>query len=151
MKNAIIFSTALFLTLCSCEEDSAVDQQSPASTITNGLTGLTDGYLDSDAFALEDVRLIGTVLQLDVAYGGGCEEHEFYIVWPEIILAIYPPEFDIYVAHDANGDMCEAYLRETLEIDISDNPLQIDAAALAIAKLGVVNTSNPDQTFYPNE
>ncbi len=141
---------SILLMALGCEEDAPANESLKA-TLTNSQTDHMADYLESDAFNLYDVRLEGTLLQLDVGYSGGCEEHDFYLVWPEGIDLPYPLEFDVYLAHDANGDMCEAYPRETLEIDIANNPLHLDAQTLSTTILGVVNTSNPDQTFYPND
>ena len=132
-----------------CESES-VDINSPVSTKVFTIQGDFHDII-SDDFNLFDATLTEGILTLEVGYSGGCEEHEFTIVWPDAIIAIYPPEFSIYVTHDGNGDMCEAYLKETLEIDISDNPLQINAATLEVSKLGVVNASNSGQAFYPND
>ena len=38
---------------------------------------------------------------------------------PEVNIAIFPPQIAVYVVHDGNGDLCEAYPREFVELDIT--------------------------------
>jgi len=105
----------------------------------------------TDPFELNSVDLDGWDLSINVSYSGGCASHEFTVIWPEVITMIYPPQFDIWIVHDSNGDMCEAYPTETLVLDLSDNPLHLDMETLHAMQLGVVNASNPEERFLPNE
>lgn len=75
--------------------------------------------LEGDPFELMGAEIVSNRLMLDVAYSGGCAEHDFAGFTPEVNIAIYPPQISVFVVHDGNGDMCEAYPRETVELDIS--------------------------------
>ena len=64
-------------------------------------------------------RIEGDTLYVSVGYGGGCEEHEFTLCWPEqSFMESAPVQVGLEVFHNANNDTCEAYLSETLEFDL---------------------------------
>lgn len=112
-------------------------------------TGIED--IASDAFTLEDAYIDGDSLKIKVAYSGGCEEHDFTLIWPEFITMIYPPQFSIYVTHDSNGDLCEAYPRETLAFDLNDNPLKLPVDDFIKGEITIVNASNEEEAIVLEE
>ena len=146
---AIILNTA-------CEEDSNTVFPEPGQTIPNVLS---DGQLfddlisdrsdaSSDPFTILGIERSDNLLLVEVQYSGGCEEHQFNLVWdPEIRLIaeneIGPNQAQLIIIHDGNGDLCEAALRETLTIDLSEISATININQLNIR---VLNASN-DQTF----
>ena len=112
---------------------------------------ISDTNSTSDPFELHYAWLDGWELKTIVSYSGGCEEHDFYMIWPEVITMIYPPDFDVYLLHDANNDLCEAYLTDTLTFNLEDNQLGINQETLQIMELGIINESNPKEIVYPND
>jgi hypothetical protein len=73
-----------------------------------------------DGFTISEVEIIDDCINIKVGYSGGCEEHEFVlgVVWPECGTPPVPPPV-LYLCHNANGDMCEAYITETVTFDLS--------------------------------
>lgn len=73
-----------------------------------------------DGFAISNVEIVGNCISITVNYSGGCEDHEFSlgVVWPECGTPPVPPPV-LFLCHNANNDMCEAYLTETLTFDLS--------------------------------
>lgn len=69
---------------------------------------------DGEAPIIEDDTLI-----LTVSYGGGCETHDFTLVASAVFMESYPVQLGASLAHDANGDMCEAYLTAEYEFDLT--------------------------------
>ena len=67
-----------------------------------------------DAPVIED-----DTLTLTVSYSGGCEHHDFALVTSGLFLESYPVQLAVAVAHDANGDRCEAYLTTEYEFDLT--------------------------------
>ena len=74
----------------------------------------------NDAVIINEVEIMGDCLCVNVSYGGGCEDHEFSmgVVWPECGTPPVPPPA-LYLCHNANNDMCEAYITETVCFDLS--------------------------------
>lgn len=83
------------------------------------------GYLpdcrtaEGDPFQVDDVRVVGDTLELDVAYGGGCETHDFSLCWPDgAFMESSPVQASLEVLHDDHGDACDAWLSETVSLDL---------------------------------
>jgi hypothetical protein len=75
--------------------------------------------LQSDVFELNGARMDGSILHLNVSYGGGCAMHTFTAYNTGQIMKSNPPGLVLYVAHDGGGDLCEAYLTEDVQIDLT--------------------------------
>ena len=84
---------------------------------------ITDIHPDSlqlDAFALDSAAIQGNILTLTVSYSGGCAEHEFALYMsPSVFMESNPVQANLYLWHNANGDLCEAYLNKKISFDIS--------------------------------
>ena len=106
---------------------------------------LKNGTSSSDAFNLLDVKIEGTNLLVKVSYSGGCSEHKFNIVWPEVIIQIYPPTISVILNHDNNGDQCEAMITKTLSFDLTDDSLSLSEQEINDMILTVVNGSNAEE------
>lgn len=75
---------------------------------------------DTDRLDIDSAKIAGDELLVDVGYSGGCAEHEITACWDGSFLESNPVQARLVLEHDANGDMCEAYLQETLTIDLTD-------------------------------
>jgi len=138
-----------------CNDQADLDDQGThfeLNTIKDGtayqsaLEALDEGT-KSDLFKINSVVIDDNTLKLliNVSYGGGCKKHVFDLIWPDAIIAIYPPQFGLILNHNANEDMCEAYLTQTLEIDLKNNPLNLDDQSIKDMTVTVINGSNPDE------
>jgi len=72
----------------------------------------------NDAVAINEAKINNNLLQINVSYAGGCKKHEFQLYGLKGILKSNPPQVIIYLHHNANGDMCEAYLTEGIEFNL---------------------------------
>jgi|GEM_PF-2598139 len=95
---------------------------------------------DSDPYFIKSAKIEGVRLEIDVSYSGGCEEHTFDLFWPEFANQIYPPKLEVYLSHNANGDLCEAAINETLSIDLSAGKLNYTNQIIGLLEIIVVNT-----------
>ena len=59
-------------------------------------------------------------LFVNVNYGGGCEDHIFKLVMEPNFCGTLPVYYYFYLSHDANNDLCEAFVTENLCFDISE-------------------------------
>ena len=75
----------------------------------------------ADAYNFNSATIEGDTLTVSVSYGGGCETHEFTLfAEPEFIPV--PGELTmlgISIAHNSNLDMCEAWLTESYDFDLT--------------------------------
>lgn len=78
-----------------------------------------DNPRDLDTFGLKSSILKYKKIYVEVGYSGGCAEHEFTLSIPTQIITLGGP-ITLHLAHNANGDMCEAYITENLVFDLGD-------------------------------
>ena len=72
-----------------------------------------------DSFVLNSAGIAGDTLSLNLSYAGGCARHEFTLVVSEVFLESDPVQLPVSLAHDANGDSCEAWLTQDYEFDLT--------------------------------
>ncbi|MBD3290947.1 hypothetical protein GF337_19225 [candidate division KSB1 bacterium] len=78
--------------------------------------------LHTDTADISKAEVEGRYLTLTVSYSGGCKEHEFALFGWSGFAKSNPPQAEVFLSHNANGDMCEAYLTEEIKFDLL--PLQ---------------------------
>ncbi len=66
----------------------------------------------SDDYELGAVAVAGDTLKVTVSYSGGCRTHRFTLVAADGFLESDPIQLEVAIAHDADGDPCEAYPTE---------------------------------------
>ena len=72
-----------------------------------------------DPYVLNSAAIDGHRLIIEVSYGGGCQRHDFTLVLSTTFLESDPVQLPAALAHDANGDACEAWLTESLDFDLA--------------------------------
>ena len=72
-----------------------------------------------DSFVLNTAAIAGDTLTLSLSYAGGCRQHEFTLVASGVFLESFPVQLRVSIAHDANGDPCEAWLTRDYEFDLT--------------------------------
>lgn len=105
--------------------------------------------VQNDPFVLNEIYYEDGAIKLTVSYSGGCRTHAFTITWDEIIKYSYPPIINLIITHDANGDMCEAYITETLAFQTD---LLFDSITIQNLSVAAFNGSTlQDSLTYINE
>ena len=105
---------------------------------------------DGDAVEITGFTIDGDAAIVDVGHSGGCAEHEFAFCWPDQSFQESDPvQVRVQLYHDANGDMCEAYIQGPVEIDLT--PLKeawLDAYGGSTGTIVVnLGTLSADYTF----
>lgn len=83
---------------------------------------ITQIDLRKDAAHISKADVEGHYLKLTVSYSGGCKEHDFALFGWSGFAKSDPPQAEVYLSHNANGDMCEAYITDEIMFDLL--PLQ---------------------------
>ncbi|MBT33348.1 MAG: hypothetical protein CMO01_27115 [Thalassobius sp.] len=149
-----IFLLSVIVSACSEDEDVApLDSTEKVNIIVGQDTynKFLNGNYVTDPFTINDVNINGNYLEVEVSYSGGCEEHTFEMVWPESVDQIYPPKVPVILTHDANGDLCEAYITETLKIDLAGDQLDYDIKTISNIEIIVVNGSDKQNQVSTND
>ena len=77
--------------------------------------------LPDDSYSFDGAEYVGDdTLEIDVGYSGGCETHEWTLCWDGQFMESDPVQVSLDLRHEANGDMCEAYVEETLSFDLQE-------------------------------
>jgi hypothetical protein len=71
-----------------------------------------------DSFVIQNVKVNGKDLRVDVLYSGGCEEHVFNMYSTAGFTKSIPPQTDVYFVHDDKDDPCDGILTETYNFDL---------------------------------
>jgi hypothetical protein len=72
-----------------------------------------------DPYTIGDIWLDGDLLHLQVSHSGGCREHTFELVWSGAWRTSLPAQTGLWLAHDAHGDACEAWVTGALSFDLT--------------------------------
>ena len=73
----------------------------------------------ADEFDLNTATIEGDILKVNLSYSGGCKSHEFTLVASDLFHESSPVQLSIYIAHNANGDTCEAYPTEDYHFNLT--------------------------------
>ena len=90
----------------------------PDDTSTAGSVVFSPGDVGSttqwgtDDYELEAAYVAGDTLAVTLSYGGGCRTHRFTLVAAEAFMESDPVQLAVAIAHDADGDPCQAYFTE---------------------------------------
>ena len=111
------------------EEKVAVIQQDSTSLESLSRDTIQDIFVNS-AFVKSDslmsslkingARINGDVLAIDVQYSGGCEEHEFDMYFTGNYMKSLPPQVQLFLVHENNGDMCRKLIMKTLYFSLKN-------------------------------
>ena len=121
-KNIFIASLTLLTLLfpIGCDRiENAIDKRDEAGNIGNVVFSSTPDAWGTDAYTINFANLQGDTLTVNVSYSGGCETHEVTLVADERFLESSPVGLRISLAHNANGDTCEAWITEDYHFDLT--------------------------------
>ncbi len=82
-------------------------------------TNTADPRWPADPFDIQGAEVKGDSLELTVSYGGGCREHTFLLLADAAWMESYPVQTAVRLSHEANDDLCKAYLTRVLRFDLS--------------------------------
>ena len=70
-------------------------------------------------YELDAATIINDRLTITASYRGGCETHQFTLVASAGFLESYPVQLSVSIAHNANGDLCEGWVTEEYDFDLT--------------------------------
>jgi hypothetical protein len=78
-----------------------------------------DSQIKHDLLNINSVELNKDLLGFSVSYSGGCKEHKIELFALKGIAKSNPPQATVLLSHNANNDMCEAYLTKKIFFDLT--------------------------------
>jgi hypothetical protein len=97
------------------------EHQSPtASDSTPKPVRVTASPAPKDELVIRGLEVQGDTLLARVMHSGGCKEHSYELLWAGGFQksAAGEVQAELVLAHDANGDSCEALLNRTASFDL---------------------------------
>lgn len=115
-------------------EQGNLNQNKKSVQEENAVQILQGEKLDSgDAYNIEQVELVGNSLAFTVSYSGGCEDHAFSLLNDGSIMKSMPPQTNLVLKHEANGDKCRSMITEQLIFNLE--PLQSMASGTIVLRV----------------
>ena len=99
----------------------------------------------NDDYNLEEATLMGDTLTIDVAYGGGCADHQFTLLAEPAFMESDPVQLGISIVHNANDDFCERWVEEAYHFDLTPIKTMYQQAYQQDAGTIVLNLGNLPQ------
>lgn len=74
--------------------------------------------INKDMIYFNTAEIINDELKLNISYGGGCTKHIVELFAFKAIEKTNPPRVSVRISHNANNDMCEAFITDEIEFDL---------------------------------
>lgn len=101
-------------------------------------------YTKTDPVFIKHVEQNGDFAIFSISYSGGCAEHSFDLISTGQFTPTYPPEVEIFLKHNNNGDGCRKTIDTKLYYDLK--PLKNDATTQVL--LVIKNTNKTLEFNY---
>ena len=132
LKNIVGFAlSVLILFAIGCEKElNEIIAKSDDTTVVDGEKDRKPGSEDiviggnankfgTDRYVLNAATITGDTLTINVSYSGGCAIHRFTLVASDSFLESFPVQLRITLAHNANNDLCRAWLTGDYHFDLT--------------------------------
>ncbi len=120
MKRLLLVLSICLISLLGC--DDPVPLETPGIDLSNTVILFDDINsikLEKDPLHITKTRIEKDSLIINIEYSGGCTKHDFKLFIGKWILKSNPPQAELYLSHNSNGDMCEAYIRREIKFDLT--------------------------------
>lgn len=118
----LIGVAALFLAACGNKKDAAATVEKVEEilpTIPTITVDRENEITTGDNYTINDVRIDNNKMVINVSYGGGCETHEWKLLTNGAMMKSMPPQMNVTLWHNSNGDNCRGWITEDLEFNLS--------------------------------
>ena len=134
LKNVVTYALSLSIFIIGCQQlddqmktvpddviSISVDDVNPDEIFYIGAVFIGDAEdrFGTDEYTLNSATITDDTLNISVSYSGGCEDHQFTLVVSDTFLESFPVQLHASIAHNANGDTCEAYPTDNYRFDLT--------------------------------
>lgn len=121
MKNNLFYFVFIgFLAITACGIRKNAEKPSVQNHPSAILVDDFSAYQNSASTTIINASVSGNLLELNISYSGGCEEHTFELYGATIIQKSLPPKRSIFLYHNSNNDSCRELIEKELIFDISN-------------------------------
>ncbi len=118
----VIILLGIFLPFVGCDRfDPSVLSTKNDTTHTEIIMvdDLSSAGLATDNAQIKSAVIASDVLTVVAQYGGGCKQPDFKLFGSNRFLESFPPQADIVLSHNANGDLCKALITDSLRFSLT--------------------------------
>jgi hypothetical protein len=139
-----VFVFAVAFTSCRQKAVSSGTHAEVVRPVSDGIKKVTvDSKFDPSAIGgvvtrVDSLSMNGNLLSVFVAYGGGCQTHDFELFASGISDMSSPPEEKVYLKHISNSDKCRKLIFRELKFDVSALKRELPALKIALGDKSVV-------------
>ena len=72
-----------------------------------------------DQYKIINIGIEVDILEINVSYSGGCEEHEFSLFGSSSFKESLPVQIEVVLSHNDNDDPCDGIYAEEIAFDLS--------------------------------
>lgn len=151
MKTTLIILTLFALGACGCKTKKATTEKAVKEKTELAEDKMKRIQVDpnfvwpktNDQVTILKGQIVNGVLTMSLEYGGGCEEHVFELVTTKMYKKSLPPQIDVYLKHNANGDACRKLFNEDHSFNVEDIKYPGDVDELIVN----IHTGNGSDAF----
>ena len=117
MKNfvLILFVVIGFIS-CKTFLSRSKDTSSHAKTLIINSSAVYSSELNK--VRILDTKIIGDILQIKIEYSGGCEKHDFNLIFNGVWKRSLPPKISLFLEHKFEHEKCKSLVSKIIEFDI---------------------------------
>lgn len=134
LKNVVTYALSLSIFIIGCQQLDDQMKTGPDDVISISVDDVNSDEIfyigavfigdardkfGTDAYTLNSATITDDTLNISVSYSGGCEDHQFTLVASDRFLESFPVQLHASIAHNANGDTCEAYPTDNYRFDLT--------------------------------
>ena len=120
MKTVYIALFSIILSSCT-DDDPLSEIHRHFTNDSNLFSEIVEGDSQGDPFTIFSIKRSTNALEIKLGYSGGCADHDFELVWNGSYDTFRErPITSLALIHNGNGDICEAYVSETLTFKFPD-------------------------------
>jgi hypothetical protein len=109
-NNLILLMLSILFYGCSENVTETQNQTSEETQSIIMFNNIDSIRLYKDPLSVNKISVNEEMLQMSLNYGGGCKEHNVTLYAFTIFLKSNPPQAEIFLSHNGNGDSCEAWI-----------------------------------------
>ncbi len=83
------------------------------------INGSDTSIIEKDLLNVNGVEIDSDLLAFNISYSGGCREHKIELYGLKEIAESNPAQVTLMLSHNADNDMCEAYLTQKILFDLT--------------------------------
>ena len=118
---SILLSLCVYLGFLGCDRFNPATSSVRTDTTYTAIVMVDDlstASLSVDGAQIKSAIISSDVLTIVAQYGGGCKQHEFKLFGSTRFYESNPPQADVILSHQANGDLCKALITDSLRFSL---------------------------------